>query len=116
VRNAECSVEHIVVSNADLQVPETGCRHLARVLASIKIFPSEANIDLNPLKVRVQASLPAGSSVERFEEEPVAFGLVALVAHVVLPDDAAGHMDQVEAAIRSIDTVSEIQVLRMGRL
>ena len=89
---------------------------MARVLASIKIFPREANIDLNPLKTRVQNSLPAGSNVQRFEEEPVAFGLVALIAHVVLPEDAAGHMDQVEEAIRSIDAVSEIQVLRMGRL
>ena len=92
------------------------CRDLARVLASIKIFPKEANIDLNPLKAKVQTSLPPGSSVQRFDEEPVAFGLVALIAHVVLPEDAAGHMDQVEEAIRSIDAVSEIQVLRMGRL
>lgn len=89
---------------------------MAKVLASIKIFPKEANIDLSPLKTRVQASLPAGSSVQRFDEEPVAFGLVALVAHVVLPEDAAGHMEQVEEAIRSIDAVSEIQVLRMGRV
>ena len=73
---------------------------MAKVLASIKIFPHEANIDLTPLKSKVEASLPAGSSVQRFEEEPVAFGLVALIAHVILPDDAAGHMDQVEEAIR----------------
>ncbi|MGD0421944.1 MAG: elongation factor 1-beta [Candidatus Bathyarchaeia archaeon] len=89
---------------------------MAKVLASIKIFPKEANIDLSPLKTRVQASLPTGSSVQRFDEEPVAFGLVALIAHVVLPEDAAGHMEQVEEAIRSIDAVSEIQVLRMGRV
>jgi len=88
---------------------------MAKVLASIKIFPTEANIDLNPLKAKVQASLPSGAAVQRFDEEPVAFGLVALIAHVVLPEDAAGHMDQVEEAIRSIETVSEIQVLRMGR-
>jgi translation elongation factor aEF-1 beta len=88
---------------------------LAKVLASIKIFPSEANIDLNPLKSKVEASLPAGSTVQRFEEEPVAFGLVALIAHIVLPEDAAGHMEQVEEAIRSVDMVSEIQVLRVGR-
>lgn len=89
---------------------------MAKVLASIKIFPKEANIDLQPLRTRVEASLPIGSSVQRFDEEPVAFGLVALIAHVVLPEDAAGHMDQVEEAIRSIDSVSEIQVLRMGRV
>jgi elongation factor 1-beta len=89
---------------------------LARVLASIKIFPNDANIDLNALKAKIQASLPGGSVVQKFEEEPVAFGLVALIAYVVLPEDAAGQMDQVEDAIRSVDQVSQIEVLRVGRV
>ena len=89
---------------------------MARVLVSIKIFPHDANIDLNPLKAKVQQVLPPGSTVQRFEEEPIAFGLVALIAHIVLPEDAAGHMDQVEDSIRSVDSVSEIQVLRVGRV
>ena len=89
---------------------------MARVLASIKIFPNDANIDLTALKAKVEQALPAGSAVQKFEEEPIAFGLVALIAHVVLPEDAAGHMDQVEEAIRSVESVSEIQVLRVGRV
>jgi elongation factor 1-beta len=88
---------------------------LAKVLASIKIFPNDANIDLSALKLKIQNSLPAGSTVQKFEEEPVAFGLIALIAHVVLPEDAGGRMDQVEDAIRAVDLVSEIQVLRVGR-
>jgi elongation factor 1-beta len=89
---------------------------MARVLASIKIFPNDANIDLNALKARIQASLPPGSTVQKFEEEPVAFGLIALIAYVVLPEDAAGQMDKVEEAIRSVEQVSQIEVLRMGRV
>ncbi len=88
---------------------------MAKVLASIKIFPSDANIDLGVLKSKVQSSLPAGSTVQRFEEEPVAFGLVALIAYVILPEDAEGKMDQVEEAIRAVDLVGEIQVLSVGR-
>ncbi len=88
---------------------------MAKVLASIKIFPSDANIDLGALKSKIQGSLPAGSTVQRFEEEPVAFGLVALIAHVVLPEDVEGTMEQVEEAIRRVDLVSEIQVLRVSR-
>ena len=88
---------------------------MAKVLASIKIFPNDANLDLNALRSKVQQSLPAGSTVQKFEEEPVAFGLVALIAHIVLPEDVEGKMDQVEEAIRSVDSVSEIQVLRVGR-
>ena len=89
---------------------------MARVLAAIKVFPNDANIDLNSLKARIQSSLPTGSTVQKFEEEPVAFGLVALIAYVVLPEDAAGEMDKVEDAIRSIDQVSQIEVLRMSRV
>ena len=89
---------------------------MAKVLAAIKIFPKDANIDLNALKAKIQSSLPAGSTVQKFEEEPVAFGLVALIAYVVLPEDAGGQMDQVEESIRSVDQVSEIEVLRVGRV
>ena len=88
---------------------------MAKVLASIKIFPSDANIDLDGLKAKIQASLPADSTVQRFEEEPIAFGLVALIAHVLLPEDVEGKMDEVEEAIRSVELVSEIQVQRVVR-
>ena len=89
---------------------------MARVLAAIKIFPNDANIDLNPLKAKIQSCLPAGSTVQKFEEEPVAFGLVAIIAYVVMPQDAAGQMDQVEESIRSIEQVSQIEVMRVGRV
>ena len=88
---------------------------MAKVLASIKIFPSDANIDLNGLKAKIQAALPAGCTVQRFDEEPIAFGLVALIAHVLLPEDVEGKMDQVEEALRSVELVSEIQVQRVVR-
>jgi len=88
---------------------------LAKVLASIKIFPNDANIDLNALKSKIQSALPAGYTVQKFDEEPVAFGLVALIAYVVLPEDAGGTMDKAEEAIKSVDQVSQIEVLRVGR-
>ena len=88
---------------------------MAKVLASIKIFPNDANIDLNALKSKIQSALPAGYTVQKFDEEPVAFGLVALIAYVVLPEDAGGTMDKAEEAIKSVDQVSQIEVLRVGR-
>lgn len=88
---------------------------MAKVLAAIKIFPNDANIDLNVLKSKIQSALPAGYIVQKFEEEPVAFGLVALIAYVVLPEDAGGTMDKAEEAIQSVDQVSQIEVLRVGR-
>lgn len=89
---------------------------MAKILVSIKIFPTDAKIDLTALKEKIQRSLPSGSTVHKFEEEPIAFGLVALVAHIVLAEDAGGTMEQVENSIRGVDLVSEIQVLRVGRI
>ena len=88
---------------------------MARVLVSMKIFPTDANLDLNTLRTKIQQALPAGLTVQKFEEEPIAFGLVALIAHIILPESVEGQMEQVEQAIRSVDWVSEIQVLRVGR-
>jgi translation elongation factor aEF-1 beta len=90
-------------------------KNMAKVLASIKVFPSDANIDLPALRLRIERALPSGSSVQRFDEEPIAFGLVALVAHVVMPEDVEGIMDKVEEAIKSVELVSEIQVLKVIR-
>jgi len=53
--------------------------------------------------------------VQRFDEEPIAFGLVALIAHVVMPENVEGIMDRVEEAIKSVELVSEIQVLKVIR-
>jgi len=88
---------------------------LAKVLASIKIFPDDANIDLNAMKLNIQQSLPTGFSVQKFEEEPVAFGLVALIALFIIPEDAAGQMEKLEEALKGVERVSQIEVLRVGR-
>ena len=88
---------------------------MARVLASLKIFPHEANIDMDMLKSKIQQSLPDGVTVQKFEEEPIAFGLVALLAHIALPEDVEGKMEQVEEAVKTVDLVSEIQVVRVVR-
>jgi translation elongation factor aEF-1 beta len=88
---------------------------LAKVLASIKVFPSDANIDLPALRSKIEHALPSGSRVQKFDEEPIAFGLVALIAHVEMPENVEGIMDQVEEAIKSVELVSEIQVLKVVR-
>jgi elongation factor 1-beta len=88
---------------------------MGKVLASIKIFPTDANIDMSSLKSQIEHSLPSGSTVQRYDEEPIAFGLVALIAHVALPEDVEGKMDQVEEAIKSVKLVSEIQVQKVIR-
>ncbi len=89
---------------------------MAKVLASIKIFPSDTSISLNALREDVLKALPLGASIYKFEEEPIAFGLVALVAHVLLPEDETGKMNELEESLKSIDSVSEIQSVAVRRV
>ncbi len=87
---------------------------MAKVIAQIKIFPTETTVDLVELRKKVEAGLPAGTSVARFDEEPIAFGLVALVARVAMPEQE-GQMDKVEEALKSVENVGEIQVVNVWR-
>jgi elongation factor 1-beta len=87
---------------------------LAKVVAQIKIFPTETTVDLAELRKKVEKALPAGTMVARFDEEPIAFGLVALVARVAMPEQE-GQMDKVEEALKSVENVGEIQVVSVWR-
>jgi len=89
---------------------------LAKVLASIKIFPSDTSISLNALREEVLKALPSGTSIYKFEEESIAFGLVALIAHVLLPEEESGKMNELEESLKSIGSVSEIQSIAVRRV
>lgn len=87
---------------------------MAKVVAQIKIFPTETTVDLGELRRSVEKALPPETSVARFDEEPIAFGLVALVARVVMPDEE-GRMEKVEEALKSVQNVGEIQIVNVWR-
>ena len=88
---------------------------LAKVVIVFKIFPEGLEIDLNKLKKRIQSSLPTNTSIYKFEEEPIAFGLVAIIAYVILPEEG-GKMDLVEDSIRAVNGVSEIETIMVRRV
>ena len=56
------------------------------------------------------------ASIYKYEEEPVAFGLVALIAHVLVPEEAQGRMDEVEDLLKQTNGVSEVQVMVSRRI
>jgi translation elongation factor aEF-1 beta len=89
---------------------------LTQVLVSIKIFPSDAPADMGALKDKVRKTLEGKAAIYKYEEEPIAFGLVALVAHVLVPEEAQGRMDEVEDLLKGIKGVSEVQVMVSRRI
>ena len=76
---------------------------MARVLVSMKIFPSDIDVNRDALKNEIEEGLPDYTSVYKFEEEPIAYGLVAIIAHILVPEDRTGAVDEVESSLRRIE-------------
>ncbi|MFB6298824.1 MAG: elongation factor 1-beta [Halobacteriales archaeon] len=88
---------------------------MGKVAAKIKVMPQSPEIDLDDLEDRLSESLPEGAEIRGYEREDVAFGLVALLPTVVVPDDAGG-TEAVEEAFVGVDGVESISVESVGRL
>jgi translation elongation factor aEF-1 beta len=89
---------------------------MAKVLFSIKIFPSDITTDLSQLKKKIEKELPKYASVYKFDEEPIAFGLIALIAHIIIPEEKPGGSDEVEKQLQKIDDISQIETLMVRRV
>lgn len=113
-RNVDYLAETTNVRSVEAQDPRERII-MAKVLAAIKIFPSDVSKDLSQLKDQIQRNLPKDVSVLRFQEEPIAFGLVALIATVSMPEEISGKMDEIEDKLKATEGVSEIQVMTVSR-
>ena len=89
---------------------------MGKIVIAYKIFPSEAGIDLEVLKEKIKKQLSDIASIQRFDEEPIAFGISALVVNIVLSEDKEGILDETEKRLSKIEEVGQIQTLAVNRL
>ncbi len=88
---------------------------MGKVAAAIKVMPQSPEVDLDELQDRLEASLPEGAKIQGFDRDDVAFGLVALIPTVVVPDEAGG-TEAVEDTFVDVEGVESVSVEDVGRL
>jgi elongation factor 1-beta len=88
---------------------------MGKVAASIKVMPESPEIDLDGLEQRLEQALPEGARINGFERQEVAFGLVALLPTVIVPDESGG-TEAVEESFANLEVVESVDVEDVGRL
>jgi elongation factor 1-beta len=86
---------------------------MGEVAAKIKIMPESIDVDLDELKGALEKVIPEGVRLHAFGEEPIAFGLKALIAAVILSDSTGG-TEEVEAAFATVENVESVEVVEVG--
>jgi elongation factor 1-beta len=88
--------------------------NMTRLIARVKILPSDADSDMEGIVAALGQSQPNGIVMKQSMKEPIAFGIFAIIADFVI-DDVGGEMDRLENSIKSVRGVGEIEVLFVSR-
>lgn len=88
---------------------------MGKVAAEIKVMPTGDDVDLDDLEDRLEGGLPEGATINGVRREDVAFGLVAVIPTVVVPDDTGG-TEVVEEAFSELEHVQSVSVEGVTRI
>ncbi len=85
------------------------------VVAIVRVMPVSPETDREKLKTEIGGKIPESMKIHKIEEEPIAFGLVALNVFVLL-NDAGGGVEEIVDNIKGAEGVSEVDVTDVRRL
>jgi elongation factor 1-beta len=87
---------------------------MTKLVARIKILPSESETDIMSIPEALSETLPEELKLIAHTKEPIAFGLYSILADFTL-DDSEGQMELLEESIRKIKGVGQIEVINVSR-
>jgi len=80
---------------------------MGTVVMKLKVMPTSVDVDLNVIKEKIVGNEKV--EVKDFGEQPIAFGLKALMVVAVMPDEE-GISDKFIDEIKSIEEVENVEV------
>ncbi|MBE6490283.1 MAG: elongation factor 1-beta [Methanobrevibacter sp.] len=88
---------------------------MGEVLTTMKIMPDSPDVDLEAIKAAIKDSMPEGAKLHDISEEPIAFGLVAIILNFIT-EDGEGGSEPVEEMVSAIEGVASFEITGVGRL
>lgn len=89
---------------------------MGSVIIAYKIFPTDINIDFENLQKEIEKALPEFASVYGYGEEPIAYGLKALLVQIKFPEDKTGVLEEFEKKLEGISDISQVQTIDVRRI
>jgi elongation factor 1-beta len=84
-------------------------------LVRVKVMPSGPEVPSAKLLESVKGALEKEMSVKGSKEDPIAFGLYALIIDVIAPEEE-GMVDKVEAAVSKAPLVTQSELIGVSRM
>jgi elongation factor 1-beta len=88
---------------------------MGEVAVQLKIMPNSPDVDLKGLSDRITSQIADYGRLYSCDEQPIAFGLKALIITVIV-EDKEGGTEAVESSISEIDEVESVQVVAVTRM
>ena len=87
---------------------------MGTALLKIKLMPTSPDVNLEEIKEKAKSLIEEGEGTNvHFEEEPIAFGLKAVMVFFTWPEEK--ELEKLENALEKIDNVVSKQVIDMRR-
>lgn len=83
-------------------------------MVRLKVLPADTDVKVNDLLESVKSRLPAQMDIVNIKEEPIAFGIIAVIIDVKM-EEKEGAMETLELAVSSSAAVSNLEILGISR-
>jgi len=84
-------------------------------IIKMKIMPSSPEVDLEGLKDKIKEVVSKeGGNNEKFSEQPIAFGLKAVIVEFTWPEEK--ELEGIEESLGEIEGVQSVQVSEMSKI